>query len=250
MESNRGVVCLEPRKHDHGVILKSLTTNSYRGDRHIRRQRFIIMGLALSLSVMYSALPGWAQTEKAVEEPKRPALQIGSALRFNEDWSVLKGVDLSKTDDFWDRVKFIPLTQDQSVWLSFGGQARARVEYFNQFQWGASEPEQSNAYLLTRLRWSGELNVTPYFRMYIEGKSALVPVSRKLQGDNSTSFYDQNSLFNGFADIVVPFGRAGERDLARGSSGAFVRFPAAGRAGRLHGGPPYFRRRPNDRSAR
>ena len=30
MESNRGVVCLEPRKLDHGVVLKSLTTNSYR----------------------------------------------------------------------------------------------------------------------------------------------------------------------------------------------------------------------------
>ena len=92
-------------------------------------------------------------------------------------------MDLSQTDDFWDRLKFIPLTEDQSVWLSFGGQARLRLEYFDQFQWGASEPKQSDVYLLSRLRWSGE------------GKSALVPVNRELQGGNSIAYYDQASLF-------------------------------------------------------
>src|SRR4029077_859422 len=226
MESNRAVVCLEPRKIEPGRVLKLVTTNSCRSDRHIRcRRGAVIIGLTFQLlCVVYGAFPAWGQAEKAEEEPKRPALQIGSALRFNEDWSMLKGVDLSQTDDFWDRVKFIPLTQDQNVWLSFGGQARARVEYFNQFQWGASEPEESNAYLLTRLRWSADLHVTPYFRMYVEGKSALVPVNRKLQGDNSTAFYDQNSLFNGFADIMIPFGeqanatlRGGRQELLFGS---------------------------------
>jgi hypothetical protein len=226
MESNRAVVCLEPRKFDHGVAFKLVTTNSCGSDRHIRRQWVaIIMGLALlSLSVVYGTFPAWGQSEKAAAEPKRPALQIGSALRFNEDWSTLKGVDLSQTDDFWDRVKFIPLTKDESVWLSFGGQARLRLEYFDQFQWGASEPKQSDVYLLSRLRWSGDLHVTPYFRLYAEGKSALVPVNRELQGGNSTAFYDQNSLFNGFADIMIPFAeqanvtlRGGRQELLFGS---------------------------------
>jgi hypothetical protein len=183
------------------------------------------MGLALlSLSGVYRALPTWAQTEKTAEEVKRPALQIGSALRFNENWSVLKGVDLSQTDDFWDRVKFIPLTKDENVWLSFGGQARLRMEYFNQFQWGASEPKQSDAYLLSRLRLSADFHATPYFRLYVEGKSALVPVNRDLQGKNSTAYYDQNSLFNGFADIMIPFSkeanvtlRGGRQELLYGS---------------------------------
>jgi Alginate export len=227
MESNRAVVSLEPRKIEHGSVLMRITTSSCGSDQHMVRRRWValIMGLTLQwLCVGYGVLPAWAQTEKATEEINRPALQIGSALRFNEDWSTLKGVDLSRTDDFWDHVKFIPLTQDQSVWLSFGGQARARVEYFNQFQWGASQPEQSDAYLLSRLRLSADLHVTPYFRMYVEGKSALVPVNRKLQGDNSTAFYDQNSLFNGFADIMIPFGeqanvtlRGGRQELLFGS---------------------------------
>src|SRR5262245_5690541 len=116
MESNRGVVCLELHKFDHGVVLEPVTKNSCRIGRHTRRWRHaVIIGLTFQwLYLVYGALPTWAQSEKAAEEPKRPALQIGSALRFNEDWSMLKGVDLSQTDDFWDCVKFIPLTEDES----------------------------------------------------------------------------------------------------------------------------------------
>src|SRR5215831_7659075 len=135
MESNREVVSLEPRKfvHEPGTFKHSCLSGG-----HARRWRdAVIIGLTFQwLCFGYGALPARAQTETATEEPKRPALQIGSALRFNEDWSTLKGVDLSRTDDFWDRLKYIPLTQDESVWLSFGGQARLRLEYFNQFQWG------------------------------------------------------------------------------------------------------------------
>jgi len=223
MESNREVVSLEPRKfvHEPGTFKHSCLSGG-----HARRWRdAVIIGLTFQwLCFGYGALPARAQTETATEEPKRPALQIGSALRFNEDWSTLKGVDLSRTDDFWDRLKYIPLTQDESVWLSFGGQARLRLEYFNQFQWGASEPKQSDAYLLSRLRLSADFHATPYFRLYVEGKSALVPVNRDLQGKNSTAYYDQNSLFNGFADIMIPFTkeanvtlRGGRQELLFGS---------------------------------
>jgi hypothetical protein len=103
----------------------------------------VIVGLAL---IHVCGAPGAsAQAAAGVGEPPRPAYQIGSAGRFNEDWSVLRGVDLGATDDFWDRLKFIPLTKDGSVWLTFGGQARERGEYFNQFLFGASRPEHSDA---------------------------------------------------------------------------------------------------------
>ena len=60
------------------------------------------------LSCVYGVLPAWAQAGPPTSEPQRPALQIGNAVRFDEDWSVLRGVDLSKTDDFWDRVQVHP----------------------------------------------------------------------------------------------------------------------------------------------
>jgi alginate export protein len=226
MESNRRVVCLEPRKVEHGVVLNVVTTNSCGSDQHRFRRRCVavIAGLALqSLFIGYGAHSASAQAEKADVELKRPALQIGSALRFNEDWSVLKGVDTSKTDDFWDRVKFIPLTPDQNVWLSIGGQVRERGEYFDQFQFGASAPKRSDGYLLSRFRLNADLHVTPYFRIYTEGKVALA-TDRELQGRNSTGFYDQADLFNGFADIMIPFGkqanvtlRGGRQELLFGS---------------------------------
>src|SRR5207245_199260 len=113
----------------------------------------VVFGLALHLLAFVSgALPAWAQTGPPPSEPQRPALQIGNAARFDEDWSVLKGVDLSKTDDFWDRVKFIPLTADGSVWLSIGGQVRERREHFRHFLFGSAASEDTDAYVASRHR--------------------------------------------------------------------------------------------------
>src|SRR2546426_7333400 len=61
----------------------------------------VVMSVALVLPSLVHRVPlTWAQAGQPPGEPKRPAYQIGSAGRFNEDWSVLRGVDLGKTDDF------------------------------------------------------------------------------------------------------------------------------------------------------
>jgi hypothetical protein len=224
MEAIRAVVCWNSRKAKPGFVLKPVATNSSGCEHPVRRRcRAVAIALALQSLLLYGVLPARAQSEKPTGEVKRPALQIGSALRFNEDWSTLEGVDTTTTDDFWDRLKFIPLTPDQSVWLSIGGQARARMEYFDNFQFGASAPKRSDLYLLSRFRLNTDLHITPYFRLYFEGKSAL-STDRDLQGRNSTGFYDQADLFNGFADVVIPFSkdagvtlRGGRQELLFGS---------------------------------
>src|SRR6267143_3520378 len=182
------------------------------------------MSVALLLpSLVHRVPPGWAQAGPPPGEPKRPAYQIGSAGRFNEDWSVLRGVDLDKTDDFWDRLKFIPLNSDQNVWLTIGGQARERVEYFRQFLFGNSEPKQSDGYLLSRYRLSADLHVTRYFRMFAEGRSAFA-LDRELVGGRTNAFVDELDLMNGFADVMIPIGqeasvtlRGGRQELIFGS---------------------------------
>jgi hypothetical protein len=184
----------------------------------------VIVGMALqSLAFFYGVLPAQAQAPPPASELQRPALQIGSAGRFNEDWSVLRGVDLSTRDDFWDRLKFIPLTKDGSVWLSLGGQARERAEYFRHFLFGASEPKDTDAYLLSRFRLSADLHVTPYFRMFVEGKSAMA-LDRDLQGGRTTAYVDEVDLLNGFMDVMIPLGdlasvtlRGGRQELIFGS---------------------------------
>src|SRR6266478_3201981 len=183
----------------------------------------VAMSVALLLPSLGHRVPlTWAQAGPPPGEPKRPAYQIGSAGRFNEDWSVLRGVDLDKTDDFWDRVKFIPLSPDQNVWLTIGGQARERVEYFNEFLFGNSEPKQSDGYLLSRYRLVADLHVTRYFRMFAEGKSSLA-LDRDLVGGRTNAFVDELDLLNGFADIMIPLGpasvtlRGGRQELILGS---------------------------------
>jgi hypothetical protein len=184
----------------------------------------VAMSAALLLPALIHSVPlAWAQAGRPSVEPTRPAYQIGSAGRFNEDWSVLRGVDLDKTDDFWDRLKFIPLSPDQNVWLTIGGQAREREEYFRQFLFGNSEPKQSDGYLLSRYRLSADLHVTSYFRMFAEGRSAFA-LDRELVGGRTTAFVDEFDLMNGFADVMIPLGqqasvtlRGGRQELIFGS---------------------------------
>src|SRR2546427_1788534 len=196
-------------------------------------------GLALhSLSFVHDVPRAWAQSSQAATEPKRPAYQLGSAGRFNEDWSILRGVDLSATDDVLDRLKFIPLSPDQNVCLTIGGQVRERGEYFKHFLFGASAPKDSDGYLLSRSRLSADLHVTQYFRMFGEGRSAFA-LDRWLAGGRTTAFVDEFDLMNGFADIMIPFGqkanvtlRGGRQELIFGSQrlvgpGDFTQVPRA-----------------------
>jgi len=217
------------------------------------RNRFgcgaVIAGMALqSLAFVYSVLPAWAQAPPPpATDLQRPVLQIGSAGRFNEDWSVLRGVDLGATDDFWDRLKFIPLTSDGSVWLSLGGQVRERAEYFRHFLFGASVPKDTDSYLLSRFRLSADLHVTPYFRMFAEGKSSMA-LDRDLQGGRTTAYVDEVDLLNGFVDVMIPLGdlasvtlRGGRQELIFGSQrlvgpGDFTQVPHT-----FDGGTAYVR---------
>jgi len=182
----------------------------------------VTMGLVLQvLSFVYGVFPAWAKDGEAASETKRPAYQI---LRFNEDWSMLRGVDRSQTGDFWDVLKFIPITQDQNVWLSLGGQVRERGEYFREYLFGTKgAPEQSDGYLLSRFRLSADLHISPYFRVFAEGKSSL-STDRDLLGGRSNAFVDTIDLQNGFADVMIPFGnqasvtlRGGRQELLFGA---------------------------------
>jgi Alginate export len=226
MKAARLVASFEPRNHERGINFKLLAKSSCRRDQHMARSRWAAVipnVFLLLLSVFSAAIPASAQTQQTAVELKRPAFQTGNGVRFDEDWSVLRGVDLSRTDDFWDRIKFIPLNQDGSVYLSIGGQVRERLEYFNQFQFGQSAPERTDVFLASRFRLSTDLHITPYFRFFAEGKSALLPFNRDLQGRNTNSFVDTIDFQNAFTDIMIPVGdrasvtvRGGRQELTFG----------------------------------
>jgi hypothetical protein len=173
----------------------------------------VILRRALEvLLIVLSSTSVFAQAGPAASEPKLPAYDDR---RFDEDWSVLRGADLSGPGHLWDRVKFIPLTDSDQVWLTLGGQVRGRQESFSQFQFGQSQPARSDTFRLSRIRLSADLHASRYFRAFVEAKSSLA-TRRELSGGDSASFVDTIDLQNAFADVVVPLGASGSATFRGG----------------------------------
>src|SRR3954470_5585346 len=61
-------------------------------------------------------------------------------LREDDDWSFLadpSSADSAKLQDFWDRIKYIPLRSGRNGWfLSMGGEAREVWEQIGNDNWG------------------------------------------------------------------------------------------------------------------
>src|SRR5690606_34278697 len=102
---------------------------------------------------------------------------------------------------FVDPIKHIPLNDDGSIWASFGGQARLRIEAWNHFNFIDGEDD---TYPLLRLRAHGDLHVGDALRFFVEGKSATTPWGRDLPGGVRTLDTDELDLQQAFADLILP----------------------------------------------
>lgn len=129
----------------------------------------------------------------------RPAYQV---LRQNEDWSVLAGVDRAATGDWFDRIKYIPLSDDGDIWVGFGGSARMRLESWHAF---AFSDANNDEFLLTRFSLHSDLHIGSNIRLFAEGKSAL-STDRDLPGGKRTLDVDELDLQQLFVDVKLPLG--------------------------------------------
>jgi hypothetical protein len=142
--------------------------------------------------------------------------------RFEEDWSVLRDKDPARPRDPFDRVKFMPLTKSGGAWITLAGQGRIRQEYYREFQFGASQPSQSDGYLLSRIRLSADFHAGSHLRVFAEAKSALT-THRTLTGGDTATYVDTLDLQNGFVDLMAPVGktrvtlRVGRQELLFGT---------------------------------
>src|SRR5262245_27269099 len=89
--------------------------------------------------------------------------------RYDEDWSYLR--DHSKQLDSLDKLKFIPLN-DRGWYVSVGGEARIRYEYFSEFAFGAG-PQDSNGYLLQRYLLHADWNLGMKVRVFTQLQSGI-----------------------------------------------------------------------------
>ena len=132
----------------------------------------------------------------------RPAY---GAVRYNEDWSVLKGRDLSATGDIFDPFKYVPLTDDGWAWASFGGQWRTRFELWSSFNFGGvpAGDDENDTLLLNRFLYHADLHFGPNVRVFVEGKSAFA-YDHELPPARETLDIDELALQNGFVDLRLP----------------------------------------------
>jgi len=139
-------------------------------------------------------------------------------LRYDEDYSYLRSVHGS---DLFDPIKYIPLNQNGDVYLSFGGEARVRYEYFHNPQWGLV-PQDNNGYWLQRYMLHADAHFTEWFRTFVQYKSGL---ETDRNGGPRPTDRDEADLHQAFFDVRMPLPetnsltlRVGRQELSYGSS--------------------------------
>lgn len=175
--------------------------------------RFVVL-LALVFSVSLASLSAAEATASAAvksSDPKevkptasKPAFKrpaYNPVSRWKEDWSGLRGLDRSQTGDLFDPIKFIPLNADGSIWLSLGGGVRGRLETFANFGFA---PQNDATYFLYHLLLHGDLHITNFVRVYVEGIDA-EHTDRDLPGGLRTTDINRADLNQAFLDLSLPF---------------------------------------------
>src|SRR6266540_1021371 len=124
------------------------------------------MKLFRAIAVVISIILLSGQKADCVEtEPSIPRYELN---RADEDYSYLR--DESRRTDFWDPVKYISLNRTGTWYLSLGGEARERYEYFNHSNWGADP--QDNGYFLQRYFLHGDLHFGDHVRLFTQLQSS------------------------------------------------------------------------------
>ena len=147
------------------------------------------------------AVEGVGQDEVPATELERPRFTF---LRYQEDWSVLRGADPASLTDFWDPIKYIQLNEDGSMWVSFGGSTRLRMESWSNFTFGDTS-ESNDVFVLWRALLHADFHIGENVRAFIQGKIAQSS-SRSLPGGRRVLDVDSIDLEQAFVDFTFPFG--------------------------------------------
>lgn len=144
-------------------------------------------------------------------------------LRYNEDWSILKDVDRDELADK-HRFKYVPLSEDGDIWVSFGGHVQARYEDHNNFAFGDGPAFEDN-FILYRFLFHADWHFGENVRVFSEFKHADSTI-RTLPGGARNIDVDETELQQLFVDYKISLGadnqsltfRAGRQEYGFGKS--------------------------------
>jgi hypothetical protein len=119
-------------------------------------------------------------------------------LRYEEDYRVLKAS--TRANDLWDPLKFVPLNETGSSWVSFGGELRARFEGIGQPIFGL-QGSTFDDYVLYRGLFHADLHLGEQLRAFVQLGTAFQAGrdTRPLPVDRHPL-----DLHQGFVDLSLP----------------------------------------------
>src|SRR5215471_1601443 len=165
-----------------------------RGDCEVERQACFrsVYVLLILLVGIGGALAFGQEKPASLPQPLYPLP------RYEEDWSALR--DPSKHNDFLDTIKFIPLSDDGTVFLSLGGDIRETYERFHNTNFGLS-PEDSDGYLLQRYLFHADIHAGQRFRFFAELSSSLE--DGRTGGPRPVIDENKLDMHQGFFDLLL-----------------------------------------------
>jgi hypothetical protein len=94
-------------------------------------------------------------------------------LRYDEDYSYLK---TDTTKNWYNKLKFSPLSKTRSSYISYGGEIRFQYFYSHNEGWG-DELKDSDGYILSRFIAHADIHTSKHFRTFVQLQSS-ISVSR------------------------------------------------------------------------
>jgi hypothetical protein len=168
---------------------------------------------AVLIAVVFG-LPGRGRGD-APPDCKHPDIAL---LRQDEDYSFLR--DPKCRTEFWDWIKYLPLSHAGAIRLTLGGEVRQDYEYFRNNNFG-SGPQSSYGYSLQRYMLHSDLHLGPHIRTFLQFMSALE--FGQNGGPRPSIDQDQLDVHQAFVDIdfeVAKFHltlRGGRQELEYGT---------------------------------
>ncbi len=173
----------------------------------------VLAALFLMVVAMLLSRPETAHAEAGTAFQPPPS----KLNRADEDYRYLR--DAAMRSDFWDPVKYVSLNETGSWYLSLGGEARERYEYFSHPNWGAGPP--GSGYLLQRYFLHGDLQMGEHARFFSQLQSSL---ENDRKGGPRPTDEDELDLHQAFLDLKFDLTddtsltlRSGRQELAYGS---------------------------------
>lgn len=150
-------------------------------------------------------------------QPQQPAAPYAS-LRYEENYAALR--DPSRRTDALDKLKFIGLNRTRTAYLTLGGEARLRYQYFRHEAWGLT-PYATTSSLEQRYLLLADVHLGRGLRIFGEVQSSQ---QNFRPGGPAALEEDKLDLHQAFVEVMLPLAdsasltlRPGRQELYYGS---------------------------------